>query len=135
MGQVSSSIYDTLITGWHEAPPICPNGHQVEAAAIDTAEFASALGSSRIFTCPVDERRFIADARRDGSEWEMDVRLPIHYRDNGELCEFSGQLNAVGAPCARGCSGSREHYANDGHAECEDDACLSTSDSTTPSKR
>lgn len=51
-------------------------------------------------------------------------RLPIHYRDDdpnhgrsGGLCPWSG---TVGLICPFGCAGAREHYANDGHPECEE---------------
>lgn len=53
--------------------------------------------------------------------------LPVHYRDDdlilkykGGLCEYSG-IGDMDHGCPRGCSGAREHYANDGHEECEED--------------
>jgi hypothetical protein len=54
--------------------------------------------------------------------------LPVHYRDDdpntrhkGALCPFSGTYaKRSGAYCPLGCSGATEHYANDGHPECEE---------------
>ena len=55
--------------------------------------------------------------------------LPIHYRDDdpythrkGGLCPYSGTYaHSSGACCPLGCSGAGEHYANDGHSECEEE--------------
>lgn len=59
------------------------------------------------------------------------LTLPTHYRDDdvpdasgrprlGQLCDHSG-TGDMEQGCPRGCSGAREHYANDGHPECEDE--------------
>lgn len=58
------------------------------------------------------------------------MELPIHYRDDevpdlngvlrlGQLCDFSG-TGDMQQGCPNGCSSAREHYANDGHPECDD---------------
>lgn len=56
--------------------------------------------------------------------------LPVHYRDDdypgvsgrpqlGLICDYSG-TGDMQQGCPRGCAGAREHYANDGHLECDD---------------
>ena len=52
-------------------------------------------------------------------QWAASVALPIHYRDNGELCDYSGTIHANG--CPRGCDGARYHYTNDGHPQCAEE--------------
>lgn len=52
--------------------------------------------------------------------------FPTHYRDDGtrhqgEVCSWSGVARPTDeTPCGNGCSGSTEHYSNDGHPECDD---------------
>lgn len=47
---------------------------------------------------------------------------PFHYRDTGEPCPWSGVRHRPGVDtCPYGCNGSRFHYANDGHPECDDE--------------
>lgn len=52
--------------------------------------------------------------------------LPHHYRDDdpahghrGGVCPFGGTSQPSGI-CPYGCGGAREHYANDGHPECDE---------------
>lgn len=48
-------------------------------------------------------------------------KFPVHHRDDGLYCDQSGQPRATPTtPCRYGCGGAHEHYANDGHPECED---------------
>lgn len=58
------------------------------------------------------------------------MRLPVHFRDDdpnhghrGELCDFSG-TGDMDQGCPRGCNGAKEHYANDGHPECDEDGSV-----------
>lgn len=45
--------------------------------------------------------------------------FPYHYRDNdGPVCSWSGSQRLDDDVCPNGCSGSKNHYANDGHPEC-----------------
>jgi hypothetical protein len=47
--------------------------------------------------------------------------FPVHFRDgDGPKCEWSGSPCQPGQTCPNGCAGSKEHYANDGHPECDD---------------
>lgn len=47
--------------------------------------------------------------------------FPYHYRDNdGPVCTWSGSARLGDDACPNGCAGSRSHYANDGHPQCED---------------
>ncbi|AAN16712.1 hypothetical protein SEA_JEDEDIAH_52 [Mycobacterium phage Jedediah] len=46
--------------------------------------------------------------------------LPVHYRDNGELCEYS-ESRDMASGCPRGCASARTHYANDGHLMCAEE--------------
>lgn len=53
----------------------------------------------------------------------MSSTFPFHYRDDRAEtpCESSYTEGWVeGRTCPRGCDGSRTHYANDGHPECEE---------------
>ncbi len=45
--------------------------------------------------------------------------LPYHYRDDGRWCKYSNCSSRSGA-CPAGCDGAHEHYANDGHPECDE---------------
>jgi hypothetical protein len=51
------------------------------------------------------------------TDFYADDALPFHYRDNGTPCTWSGH---VAEHCPAGCDHA-DHYANDGHAGCQDE--------------
>lgn len=71
----------------------------------------------------VDERGRCVTRGRDHRACAGDVvtTWPYHYRDDGTWCRWSGVTHRTpGQCCHSGCDGSRHHYANDGHPECDE---------------
>lgn len=66
-----------------------------------------------------ESARMAETARKQADAHRM-TAWPHHYRDGGAWCPWSGVEHRGAGACPNGCSGSLEHYANDGHPECSD---------------
>jgi hypothetical protein len=63
----------------------------------------------------------LAELRRTHAEDNSVTTWPHHHRDDGTWCRWSGvEHRTPDTRCPAGCDASREHYANDGHPECDE---------------